>query len=54
VPLLPSHLTRDNYYEYVAQYRIPNVPPPPPEFTCVSYFDKQDAGQDPVSYGRAK
>ena len=50
--LKPSHLTRTNYHDYVARYRVANVPAPPPQFQTVSYFEKQE-GADTGNYSRA-
>lgn len=51
--LKPSHITRTNYVNWVAQYQVRNVQAPPPEFQHVSYFDKQDKTQDGSTFGRA-
>jgi hypothetical protein len=53
MPLKPSNLGRTNYLDYVAQYQVPNVPPPPPEFQVVAYFDKQDGGEKVGHFGRS-
>jgi hypothetical protein len=53
VPLRPSNLTRTNYVDWVAQYQVRNVPPPPPQFQHVTFSDKQDKTQDGSIFGRA-
>jgi hypothetical protein len=50
--LKPSHLTRTNYHDYVARYRVANVPAPLPQFQTVTFFEKQDGG-DAGNFGRA-
>ena len=52
-PLKPSHLSRTNYQDYVAKYKVHAAPPPPPQFQNVAYFDKQDKVQDGSIFGRA-
>ncbi|MEU3626717.1 hypothetical protein [Amycolatopsis coloradensis] len=51
--LKPSHLTRTNYHDYVARYRVANVPAPPPQFQTVAFFEKQDGSDATVNIGRA-
>ena len=53
VPLRPSNLTRTNYVDWVAQYQVRNVPPPPPAFQHVSFTEKQDKTQDGSIFARA-
>jgi hypothetical protein len=53
VPLRPSNLTRTNYVDWVAQYQVRNVPPPPPQFQHVTFSDKQDKTEDGSIFGRA-
>lgn len=53
MPLKPSNLSRTNYLDYVAQYQVPSVPPPPPEFQVAAYFDKQDGGEKAGNFGRS-
>ncbi|GAA4385397.1 hypothetical protein GCM10023088_54910 [Actinomadura verrucosospora] len=51
-PLRPSYLTRGNYTEFVARYRVVNAPAPPPSTRTVTFFDKQD-GTTTTNFGRA-
>ncbi|MEU8123833.1 hypothetical protein AB0C21_34435 [Spirillospora sp. NPDC049024] len=51
-PLRPSFLTRANYTEYVARYRVVNAPAPPPSIRTATFFDKQD-GTTTTNFGRA-
>ncbi|WP_205718470.1 hypothetical protein [Actinomadura sp. WMMA1423] len=51
-PLRPSYLTRANYTEYVARYRVANAPAPPPSIRTATFFDKQD-GTNTTNFGRA-
>jgi hypothetical protein len=53
VPLRPSNLTRTNYVDWVAQYQVRNVPPPPAQFQHVTFSDKQDKTEDGSIFGRA-
>jgi hypothetical protein len=52
-PLKPSHLTRTNYQNLVAQYQVRNAPVPPAEFQHVAVFDKQDHIEGGSTFGRA-
>jgi hypothetical protein len=51
-PLKPSYLTRGNYTDYVARYRVVNAPAPPPSVRTATFFDKQD-GATATNFGRA-
>ncbi|MEV4003882.1 hypothetical protein [Actinomadura sp. NPDC049753] len=51
-PLRPSYLTRGNYTEFVARYRVVNAPAPPPSTRTVTFSDKQD-GTTTTNFGRA-
>ncbi|WP_131763741.1 hypothetical protein, partial [Actinomadura fibrosa] len=51
-PLRPSQLTRGNYTEYVARYRVANAPAPPPSIRTATFSDKQD-GTTTTNFGRA-
>ena len=53
-PLKPVQLTRTNYFDYVAQYNVAGVAPPPPEFQNAAFFDKQDEVKDGSIFGRAQ
>lgn len=52
MPLQARNLDRVNYHDYVSQYHVTNAPVPPPEFTVVSFFEKQD-GKEPNNFGRS-
>ncbi len=47
IPLAPDSLTPDKYLELVAQYRVPNVTPPPPETKTIgkSFKNESQANQ---------
>ncbi|MFD0533689.1 hypothetical protein ACFQY7_07715 [Actinomadura luteofluorescens] len=51
-PLRPSYLTRWNYTEFVARYRVVNAPAPPPSTRTVTFSDKQD-GTTTTNFGRS-
>lgn len=51
-PLRADNLTRANYHEYISQYQVTNVPPPPPARRTVSYFDKHE-GVELGVFGRS-
>ena len=51
-PLKPENLDRSNYQEYVAAYRVRDIPKPPSTFVMKSVFEKQD-GAEAGDFGRA-
>jgi hypothetical protein len=51
-PLKPDNLTRTNYQQYLAEYEVTSAKPPPPTFTHVAFFEKQE-GKEESHYERA-
>jgi hypothetical protein len=51
-PLKPENLTRSNYQRYLAEQEVTSAKPPPPSFTHVSFFEKQE-GKEESHYERA-
>jgi hypothetical protein len=51
-PLKPANLTRENYHDYVSAFEVTGAPPPPSQFTVVTFFEKQD-GKETQNIGRA-
>src|SRR6185295_7812895 len=51
-PLKPSNLTRSNYHDWVAQYRVQEVKAPPSQFQSAAFFTNQD-GTNLGNFGRS-
>lgn len=51
-PLRPANLTRSNYHDYVAQYRVRAAPAPPSQFQSAAAFAAQD-GNAEGNFGRS-
>jgi hypothetical protein len=50
-PLKPENLSRTNYQSYLAEYEVTTAKAPPPSFTHVAFFDKQE-GKEESNYER--
>lgn len=50
-PLKPENLSRTNYQAYLAQYDVTSAKAPPPSFTHVAFYEKQE-GKEESHYER--